>query len=326
VSLRTLLQLSALVFALSACAPQPAPTRLPTASPALRPLPSATRSVLAATATPGAAATPVIIASPTATATPVTHLVQEGETLLGIAIDYGVSVEALQAANPAVQVRFLSIGTVLIIPPPEGGFAVAATNLAPPPPAPVHLSQPVCYTLPTESLYCLVEARNPGGLALENVSARLTLAGADGLPVTSTVLFSALDLIPPGGAAPMAALFQPAPSVPIAATGLELLTGNLAGEPAPPGRAVPLEVSGASGALQAGRFVAAGQVRNGNAGLVSTAWVTLSLYGADGALIGYRRQPLPAGLAPGEAAGFSLAADVLRGAVERFVLLAEGRP
>jgi LysM repeat protein len=323
---RSILALLVLVLALSACSPQPAPARPPTASPALRPLPSATRAALAASATPGAAATPVIIASPTATATPVTHVVQEGETLLGIAIDYGVSVEALQAANPTVQVRFLSIGTVLIIPPPEGGFAIAATNLAPPPAAPVLLSQPACYPLPTHSLYCLVEARNPGDLALENVSARLTLAGADGLPVTSAVLFSALDVIPPRGAAPMAALFQPAPSVPIAATGLEVLTGNLAGEPAPPGRAVLLEVTGASGSHQDGRFMAAGQLRSPAAAPLSAAWVTLSLYDADGALIGYRKQPLPAGLAPGETTGFSLWADVLGGTVERFAVLAEGRP
>jgi LysM repeat protein len=316
----------ALLAALSACSPQPAPSRPPTASPALRALPSATFAAVAATGTPGPAATPVIIASPTATATPVTHVVQEGETLLGIAIDYGVSVEALQAANPTVQVRFLSIGTVLIIPPPEGGFAVAATHLAPPPPAPVLLSQPACYALPTGSLYCLVEARNPGDVALENVSARLTLAGPDGLPITSAVLFSALDLIPPGGASPMAALFQPAPAIPIAATGLEVLTGNLAGEPAPPGRAVLLEVAGASGGLQAGRFVAAGQVRNVSPSPLSAAWVALSLYDAEGALIGYRKQPLPVGLASGETAAVSLAADVLQGEVARFVLLAEGRP
>jgi hypothetical protein len=171
-----------------------------------------------------------------------------------------------------------------------------------------------------------VEARNPGEAALENLSARLTLAGADGLPMTNAVLFSALDLIPPGGSAPMAALFQPAPSVPVAATGLEVLTGNLAGEPAPPGRAVALEVSGPTGGLQAGRWVVSGQVRNPSATPVTAAWVTLALSDAEGRLVGYRKQALGAGLAPGEAHDFSLAADVLGGAVDRFTVLAEGKP
>jgi LysM repeat protein len=137
----------------------------------------------------------VIIASPTATATPVTYVVQEGETMLGIAIAFGVSLENLQAANPEVNPRFLSIGTVLIIPPPEGGFAAAATNLAPPPPAPVEVGEPACYAMPSSGLYCLVAAHNPGEAALENVSARVTLAGADGLPMAEGVAYAALDLI-----------------------------------------------------------------------------------------------------------------------------------
>jgi len=140
--------------------------------------------------------------------------------MLGIAIDFGVSLAALQAANPTVEARFLSIGTVLVIPPPEGGFAVAATNLAPPPPAPVTFSQPECYPLTSDGLYCLVEARNPNPKPLENISARIILAGADGLPFASKTAFGALDLVPAGGAVPLAALFQPAPPKPPAATGV----------------------------------------------------------------------------------------------------------
>src|SRR5262245_58787979 len=109
---------------LAACA-MPEPTRAPMASPALLPLPTDTVQPAVPPATVTPRATPVIIASPTASATPVTHVVVDGESLLSIAIDYGVSLEALQAANPDVQVRFLSVGAVLTIPPPEGGAAVS---------------------------------------------------------------------------------------------------------------------------------------------------------------------------------------------------------
>lgn len=317
--------LAAVAVLLAACAPI-ATSTAPAATPPLRPLPSRTPAPPAVTGTPGLAPTPVIIASPTATATPVTHAVQEGESLLGIAIDYGVSLEALQAANPDVQARFLTIGTVLIIPPPEGGFAVAATNLAPPPLAPVTLGEPACYSLASGSLYCLVAAHNPGDLPIENVSARVTLAGADGLPLTTGVAFAALDLIPPGAALPLAVLFQPAPAQTVAATGVELLTGNLAADPAPPERAVLLPVAELQGGLLGGRWTVTGQVSNPTGRPFATAQVALALYDAAGQLIGYRKQALPAGLAPGEARAFTLAADLLGGAVDRFTVFAEGRP
>jgi len=321
-----MLLLAAAAVVLAGCASPVVSPAPPSATPRLRPLPSGTPALVAPSGAPGLASTPVIIASPTATATPVTHAVQEGESLLGIAIDYGVSLEALQAANPDVQVRFLSVGAVLIIPPPEGGFAVAATNLAPPPLAAVTLGEPACYALASGSLYCLVEAGNPGAVAVENVSARLTLAGADGLPLTSAVAFAALDLIPPGAALPLAVLFSPRPAQPIAATGVALLTGNLAADPAPPGRAVLLPVQAGPGGLLGGRWTVAGQVSNPSGQALGRPQVALSLYDAAGRLIGYRKQTLTPGLAPGETRAFTLAADLLGGAVDHVTVLAEGRP
>lgn len=322
-----IITIALLSLALAACAPQITPG-VPTATPRLRPLPSGTPAVLAAglTATPGGvAATPVIIASPTASATPVTHVVQEGETMLGIALDYGVSLDNLQAANPDVNPRFLSIGTVLIIPPPEGGFAVAATNLAPPPPAPVDLGQPACYALPTAGVYCLVAAHNPGEAALENVSARVILAGADGLPMASAVAFAALDLIPPGTAAPLAVLFDPLPR-PVMATEVEVLTGNLALEPAPAGRAAVLAVQDLRGGELGGRWTATGLAVNASGRAVSETWAALTLFDAQGAIVGYRKQWLGGPLGPGESQAFSVTADLLAGPVATFTVLAEGYP
>ena len=310
---------------LTACATVTPTAPVPTGTPGLRPLPSSTPAGPVVTGTPGIAATPVIIASPTATATPVTHVVLEGESLLAIAFDYGVSLEALEAANPDVQAQFLSIGTVLIIPPPEGNLAVAATNLAPPPLAPVALGEPACYPLASGSLVCLVEARNPGAVPVENVSARLTLAGADGLPFTSAVAFAALDLIPAGAGVRLAVLL-PQPAEPIAAMGVELLTGNLAADPAPPTRAVMLPVTMTASGLLGGRWTVAGEVSNPTAQPLAAPQLALALYDAAGALVGYRKLALTPGLAPGEVRPFSLAADVLGGAVEQFSVFAEGRP
>jgi hypothetical protein len=190
----------------------------------------------------------------------------------------------------------------------------------------VELGEPVCYALPSNGLYCLLRARNPGEAALENVSVRVTLAGADGLPMTSAVAFAALDLIPPGGAAPLAVLFDPPPPRPVLATGLEVLTGNLALEPAPDWRAVMLDVQDLNGGAIGGRWSATGLAINGSGRTVAETWAALTLYDADENIVGYRKQWLGGPLAPSESQAFSLTADVLGGEVDHFAVLAEGYP
>lgn len=47
------------------------------------------------------------------------HTVQEGETIIQIADTYGVTVEALAAANHLVSIQQVKPGTILVIPTPE---------------------------------------------------------------------------------------------------------------------------------------------------------------------------------------------------------------
>lgn len=55
----------------------------------------------------------------TADSSEVLHTVQEGETLNQIAETYGVTVEALAAANHLISIQQISPGTVLVIPTQE---------------------------------------------------------------------------------------------------------------------------------------------------------------------------------------------------------------
>jgi LysM repeat protein len=287
---------------------------------------TATRAVPAAPGT-SQAATPVIIATATPTATPVTHVVAEGETLLSIALDYGVSLEALQAANPTIEARFLSVGAVLVVPPPEGEAAVAATQLAVPPPAAVVFGEPACYQPTGTRLYCFIEARNPGNLPLENVSARVTLAGADGLPFATGIAYAGLDLVPVGGAAPLAVSFA-APPAAVAATFVEALTADALAEPEAARTqvlAIPQHVP-AAGAATERQWSVSGEVQNPSDTALGNAWVTLTLYDGDGAIVGYRKQLLGQGLAPGEARPFTIRAQALAGPVERYLVAGEGKP
>jgi LysM repeat protein len=309
--------LLSLSLALGACA---GPGLAASPTPPLLPLPSATPSPVVA-APP---ATPVIIASPTFTPTPVTYVVQPGDTLIAIAVKFGVSVEALQAANNNVQPEFLSIGAVLVIPDPQNTDAAqAVVPPALPPPVPIPLSAPACYPAGTGALYCFVEARNPTDTPLESVSARITLAGADGLPLVTGVAHSALDVIPPGAGAPLGVLFPSAPPG-IAATGAELLAGVLSPESS--ARRVALEITTHTGAGSGARWTITGQVRNPSPAPAAAAWVVATLYDRAGAIVGYRKIEVAGGLPAGAAADFTLTVASLGGAIDHYAVLAEGRP
>ncbi len=94
-------------------------------SPALGGTPSMTAGV---TATVKVAATSVMTSTPSAKATPTTYVIQEGDTLMAIAIRFDVTVEALQSANGITDPAKLRIGQSLVI--PVGGVvpvAMAAT-------------------------------------------------------------------------------------------------------------------------------------------------------------------------------------------------------
>lgn len=98
------------------------PSFLATATPT-RPgaTPSRTASAAASVTTPTGSATAVpsgtAATSPTAAGTK-SYTVQSGDTLSGIAANNGVTLAALQAANPGVTAETLQIGAVLTIPAP----------------------------------------------------------------------------------------------------------------------------------------------------------------------------------------------------------------
>ena len=75
--------------------------------------------------------TPMLLASPTSppppTPTPITYTIVVGDTMLAIALRYGISLEELLAANPEVNPRALSVDTVLIIPSTENSPSVPVT-------------------------------------------------------------------------------------------------------------------------------------------------------------------------------------------------------
>lgn len=103
-----------LCLPLPTCAPQratapPAPTATVSAAPTLAPTPSPLPATIIA-----------LPPTPTATPAPVVHPVQSGDTLLGLALRYGVPIAAIQLQNDLGESTVIYAGQTLIIPPPAG--------------------------------------------------------------------------------------------------------------------------------------------------------------------------------------------------------------
>ena len=192
---------------LSACRSEPAASVTVTATASLPPL----QAYIGSTATPTAAPrrTPAATQAPVLpTPTPFLYTVVKEDTMLGIALRYGITVDALIAANPHVDPRYMSVGVKLVI-PLEGNLAPLEAS---PTPLAVELSAPVCY--PRQGgLLCYVLAQHDLANPLESLSALVTLRSPSGEVLDSRTAYSALTLLEAGQSMPLLAAFPTAPDV-----------------------------------------------------------------------------------------------------------------
>ncbi len=123
----------------------PAPTDTPVISPTVVPLPTV---VFTPTAAPPPANTPTSVAS--APSTPGNYTVQWGDTLIKIAGKYGVTTQAITAANPGLNPNYIVPGQVLVIPSPNSpGLPAATTGPAQPSPTAGSAQPPPAACTPT---------------------------------------------------------------------------------------------------------------------------------------------------------------------------------
>lgn len=142
---------------------------------------------------------------PIPTATPYAYTVVKNDTMLGIAMRFGVSLEDLMAANPEVHPRFLSIGTVLVIP-----FDEDSQEFIPnPTPIPMGMADPTCYQSADGGLWCFLLIGNNNSQAVENVSARIALERPDGNLVAEIEATTPLSVLPGFRSMPVVVYFPP---------------------------------------------------------------------------------------------------------------------
>ncbi|MEJ2013468.1 MAG: LysM peptidoglycan-binding domain-containing protein [Anaerolineales bacterium] len=143
------------------------------------------------------------------TPTPFVHIVQQGETLLGIALRYGVTLEDLLVVNPGVDPSFLSIGQQIRIPGTEG--EPVDYLLPTPTPVPLSLSPVNCYDSPSGRMVCLLEAENNTPNDLESLTVVIKLFDKNGRLIDAAAANAPLDMIQAGLRIPLSAPFSDHP-------------------------------------------------------------------------------------------------------------------
>lgn len=297
----------------------------PAATSTTIPTPPGTLAPYAPTQQAGPSATPTppnmpeVVPSPAST--PLTHIVKANEDMYGIAFRYRVDVEALIAANPTVNPRAMSVGTVLIIPP----SAQAAPTVENPTPTalPVAIQQPDCWPAGDGGLWCFLLVENPLEGPVENVFIRFRLAGPDNTQLHERDTAGLLNLLPPGGRMPVSIYF-PAPlpdtprvsaeliaAFPIPSEDTRYLNANLSSVQ------VNISADGRSAEIK-------GQI-SPSAGSAQTVWVAAAALDERGRVVGLRRWENAQPLADGVAQEFNLTVYSLGGKIARLEYLSEIR-
>jgi len=299
-----------LLLTLAACQPTAAATPdLGTAVPYQTSTPTQTPTIL-----------PALMGIVLPTPTTYTYTVVQGDTFISIAQHTGVTVQALQAANPGVSATALSVGTKLVIP---------TGNQVPGEPTPTAAALPVlqahCWPETTGGLWCFALLHNDYNETIENISAQFALLDSGGQQIASQVVYGLLDILPPGASMPLAAHFtgpvqaQPAPRVQVL-TAIRLLPGDT--------RYLPVILENTLVSVDASGETAdvSGRVMLTGTGTANTLWVLASAYDVAGNVIGVRRWESGAAQNADATVTFDFLVSSMGPGIARVEFLAEARP
>jgi hypothetical protein len=251
------------------------------------------------------------------------HVLANNDTLFGLALKYGVSLEAIKTANPGLNPNFLTVGKSVVIPIQA---TPASTSVPPPTPVPVRMAAPRCYPTADGGLWCFVLVNNDQQLGLENLSAWIRLADSNGQVLAEQAAILPLNRLPPGAALPLMAFFSPpdsADSIPsaeltnslvIAAGDTRYLTATVQVQ------SVDILPGGLQAAVQGNVLLPAGSRP------ASVVWVAAVAYDAAGQVVGVRKWEASESLPPSGSLGFTVTVYSLGPAIVRVEAVVEARP
>jgi len=249
--------------------------------------------------------TPLIsLAEPVqATSTPVAYTVQPGDTLLQIALRFGVDLALLQAANGGIEPRTMQIGQQLTIPGPifdAGGRPILSTAT----PLALDIAPPNCYATPTDHILCLGQVTNPLSIAIQRVTLLVRLIRPDGSLLAEGEASIEQSLIPPGGNAPYRVLL-PADWRDYAGATVRLQSADSALDAG--ARYIALDVVNQERRLAAGHYTIRAVLHNPDSQPAQLYRAVVTLTDAAGQITGYRVVQLDRLLTADESVPFEIA-------------------
>ena len=254
--------------------------------------------------------TPAPTNTPPPAPVPAVHIVQPGDTLLGIALQYNVTLEELYQVNGVLKPELLQIGQSIVIPVPgsvgqpagdRSGVVIAPTH----PPLPVTVEHAARYQTPVGSVWVLGEVFNSTDQPVENVQVHVALLDAAGQEVASDTPFVALDAVPPGGRAPFGVLFSAPPAGVIDFQAYVVRADASYQHSA---RYAGLQISDLQTKQEGAQYRVSGKAANTGTTDAAEAQIVITLYDERGRVTGFRQLALPDDQL---AAGGSAAFDVL---------------
>ncbi len=254
------------------------------------------------------------------TATPHTYTIQSGDTLIAIADEHGVTVEAVQLVNAGLDPLALQVGHELII--PFVGANATTGYLPSPTPMPISLSPFRCYPTPAGGQLCLGEARNDSGQPAINLAAHVTVVLPDGELGPSQVTFAPVEIVLPGESAPLAARFADVGTVwGAVARVVAAQDGSALME-----HFLSLTIDATVGEVSAsGYYTVTADIANESAQTASTIAVVISGYNAEDEIRAFRIIELAQDMLAGESARVEAAFTVPAKEINRFAVSALGR-
>ncbi|HSO13057.1 MAG TPA: LysM peptidoglycan-binding domain-containing protein [Anaerolineales bacterium] len=301
-------------FFLTACAPQPTAS---TPRPAdLLPYLTATRS------TPQLTPEGLVpLKTPLPSPTPFTYTVKSGDTISSIALQFGVSIDDLIAANPEVSPSAMPIGTALKIPSNPDNPSGEPT----PTPAPFIVEQIECYLTSGKGMWCFVLIHNDFSDFMENVSAQVTLVDSKEMFIATQTALLPLNILPPDTSLPLAVYFPP--DIPLdAKPQVQILTAiRLSPNES---RYLPATINNTLVQINSeGHFAdISGEVRlPAESNAATQIWVAAVAYDESGRVVGVKRWE-GGGIQPGGSLSFEMTVASLGGRMTRVEFAVEARP
>lgn len=236
--------------------------------------------------------------------------------MLGIAFQYGISLEDLIAANTSVDPRMMSVGLELVIPLAGEMPETIPTST----PVAVAWKQPVCYRTGDEGAWCILTIENNLDSSVENLSGFIGIYTSDGAIFTSQVAYAPLNLFQPGDSMPLMSYFSSPIPENFVVHG-ELVSGIVVAENDTRYLDHEVNISEVEISSDGRQAMVRGEVTLPNeASIPSQLWVLLVAYNGDGEIVGARKWE-----SSGETR-FEMNIFSLSGTIDHIDAISEARP